>query len=113
LKAARAAPPRPLKPRRPFRLELSFAEARDAEAAEAACAGHASRKGRVLLHAGSDFVAASEFAARAVGSLYPGWVDGLGRRAVPEGPAGRTAGGLIEVALFERFFGPSAPYWSD
>ncbi len=111
-KAARA-PPLPLKPGKPFRLELSFLEAQDVEAAGEACAGLARRTGRVLVHTGSDFEAAVEFAARAVGALYPGWVDGLGRRAVPEAPSGRTAGGLIDSALFDRFYGPSAPYWSD
>ncbi len=112
-KAARAAAPPPSKPRRPFRLELAFAEGPDAAAAASACEGMARRSGRVLAHTGTDFEAACEFAARAVGALYPGWVDGLGRRAVPEAPAGRTAGGLIDLALFERFYGPSAPYWSD
>lgn len=112
--AERAAktPPVPLKARLPFRLELSFFEMSDAEAAEAACRGLAQRSGRVLVHTGSLFEEAAEFAARAVGALYPGWVDGIGRRAVPEQPSGRTAGGLIEAALFERFYGPSAPYWS-
>ena len=27
--------------------------------------------------------------------------------------AGRTAGGQLEPSLIDRFYGPSAPYWSD
>jgi D-amino peptidase len=112
-RAASAALPRPLALRRPYRFELSFADASDAQAAESAADGVSKRSGRVLFHSGSDFAATAEFAARAVGAVYPGWVDGLGRRALPPEPARRTAGGMLEPALIERFYGPSAPYWSD
>jgi D-amino peptidase len=112
-KAASAAPPPAKVARTPFRLELSFAEAGDADAAFAAVNGRALRTGRVLAVVSSDFKAASQVAAHAIGALYPGWVDGLGRRAVPQEPAGRTAGGLLPPSVIERFYGPSAPYWSD
>ena len=78
-----------------------------------AVGGAARRQRRVLLHTGSDFGAAVEFVARAVGTAYPGWVDGLGRRAVPQEPAGPTAGGHLDPALIERFYGVGTPYWSD
>lgn len=112
-RSLRAPPQRVLKPRRQFRFELSFADAADAEAAAEAVDGLARRQGRVLMYAGSDVLEAFEFAAKAVGRLYPGWVDGLGRRAVPAEPAGRTAGGLLDPTVIDRFYGPSAPYWSD
>lgn len=111
-RAAFAARPRPLKLRQ-HRFELSFADAPDAETAARAADGVAKRSGRVLFHSGSDFAATAEFTARAVGAVYPGWVDGLGRRALPSEPARRTAGGMLEGALIERFYGPSVPYWSD
>ncbi len=112
-RAAAGAPRAPLKARRNFRFELSFADPADADAAEGAVDGLAERKGRVLAYVGGDFQQAMDLTARAVGALYPGWVDGLGRRAVPEDPAGRTAGGLLAEAVIERFYGPTAPYWSD
>jgi len=112
-RAAPASPPTPLKARRAFRFELSFTDEADAAAAGGA-AGNAARKdGRVVAMNGHDFEDAMEFCARAVGVLYPGWVDGLGRRAVPAEPAGRTAGGLLDAAVIERFYGASGPYWSD
>jgi D-amino peptidase len=112
-RAASAAPGAPLKARRNFRFELSFADPADADAAAGAVDGAAQRKGRVLSYVGGDFLQAMELSARAVGALYPGWVDGLGRRAVPAEPSGRTAGGLLSDSVIERFYGPTAPYWSD
>lgn len=112
-RAASSPPGPPLKARRNFRFELSFADPADADAAAGAMDGVGQRKGRVLSYVGGDFQQAVELAARAVGALYPGWVDGLGRRAVPAEPGGRTAGGLLSEAVIERFYGPTAPYWSD
>jgi D-amino peptidase len=96
-----------------FRLELSLSDEESAKRAGAAVDGMARRQRRVLTFAGTDFVAATAFLARAVGALFPGWVDGLGRRAIPESPADATAGGLLQRALIDRFYGPGAPYWSD
>ena len=112
-RAASSPLPAPLQAKRNFRFEISFAGPGDAEAAAAAVGTLARRQGRVLTYTGGDFRAALDIAARAVGALYPGWVDGLGRRAVPEEPAGRTAGGLLPPDVIERFYGPTAPYWSD
>lgn len=112
-RAATSPLPPPLKAPRQFRFEMSFAGPGDADKAAAAVDGTAKRSGRVLAFAGSDFAKAIEVAATAVGALYPGWVDGLGRRAIPSEPAGRTAGGLLDAAVIERFYGPTAPYWSD
>jgi D-amino peptidase len=112
-RAASAPAPAPLRTKRQFKFELSFAADGEVEAAAAAVGSLATRRGRVLVHVGGDFRAAVDLAARAVGALYPGWVDGLGRRAVPDEPAGRTAGGLLPEAIIDRFYGPTAPYWSD
>jgi D-amino peptidase len=112
-RAAASAAPRPLSKKGPFRFELSFAADGETAVAAAAVSGSATSVGRVVAFVARDFREASEVAGRAVGALYPGWVDGLGRRAVPSEPGGRTAGGLLPPALIERFYGPTAPYWSD
>lgn len=104
---------KPVVPEGPFRIELSMGDEEVAKRAAAAVDGTARRRRRVLLHAGSDVRAASDFLARAVGSAFPGWVDGLGRRAVPEAPAGPTAGGHLDAAIIDRFYGQGAPYWKD
>ncbi|HEX9710519.1 MAG TPA: M55 family metallopeptidase, partial [Candidatus Thermoplasmatota archaeon] len=75
-RAARAAPPRPAAATAPFRLELSLGDEEWAQRAAAAVDGMARRQRRVLVHAGSDFRLASQFLAQAVGSTFPGWVDG-------------------------------------
>jgi D-amino peptidase len=112
-RAARAPAPKPLALGSHFRLEISMADEPAAKRAEAALANGVRRKGRVLAWAGGDPKEAVAFLATAVGSAYPGWVDGLGRRAVPESPGGATAGGQLDPALIERFYGTGAPYWAD
>jgi D-amino peptidase len=114
--AARAAAPgagRVVKPSPEFRVELSLARAEDAQLVARALDGAGPPNRRVFAYAGQDFVEATEFLGKAVGAIYPAWVDGLGRRARPETPGGYTAGGMLDTALIERFMGPTAPYWSD
>jgi D-amino peptidase len=112
-RAAKAPDARTLKAPRAIRLELSFADEQDARVAADAVDGAARLQRRVLSFAGADFDETMAGISRAVGSLYPGWVDGLGRRAVPAEPSGRTAGGLLDPQVIARFYGPSIAYWSD
>lgn len=104
---------KPTVPDGPFRIELSMGDEEAAKRAAEAVDGAARLHRRVLLHAGLDMRAASDFLARAVGSAFPGWVDGLGRRAVPEAPSGPTAGGQLDPTIIDRFYGYGAPYWAD
>jgi D-amino peptidase len=111
--AARGPAPAPMALQGPFRLELALPDEAAATRAAQAVEGQGRQDRRVLTFTGREFKEASQFLARAVGSAYPGWVDGLGRRAVPPQPQGPTAGGHLEGALIERFYGAGAPYWSD
>jgi D-amino peptidase len=112
-RAAKLQGARVLRPRRLFKFDLSFADEPDALRAAAAVDGEGQRVKRVVSLSGERFEDALAFAAKAVGALYPGWVDGLGRRALPEEPAGRTAGGMLDPSVIDRFYNASAPYWSD